>query len=584
MNTILPSLPTRLMPLRMPRICVAVGGTNAAELLDKAESVARDNPFIEFRLDYLKDVGAALPRIKSFLGSHTYVTAIATCRRAANGGRFKGSVTSQIEFLSKAGAAGCHLVDIELQSASGLKPAEVGKIRTHAGLILSFHDFKHTRKLDDTFAQMKEIPADIYKVVTTATNLYDNVVMMRFLEQASQGHKMVGLCMGEQGLISRVLSLRAGSLFTFGSYSPGEETAPGQLTAKALRDAYRIEKVDAATRVYGVAGDPVEHSMSPQMMNAAFRRENLNSVYLALHAKSLQDLVKCAHDIPIHGMSVTMPYKQEIIQHLDNCETLCQKVGACNTVIRSQEGKLYGFNTDVAGVVRPLEQRIHLAGASVLVLGAGGAARAAVFGLRERGANVSILNRTPQTAQKLARESGAKTVRRDDLKKMFFDAIVNATPVGMANGKSLLEEKEMNGRIAFDLVYNPVETKFLQIARSKGMAVVSGLEMFVHQGARQFEIWTGKPAPAAEMQHVVLTELQAKMPASGPVPPKQSAASTAVATVEKTTLATKTAAPMKAAPAKAAVATKAVAAAKTAPARSSKTAAKSPARKAAKKK
>ena len=512
MNTILPSLPTRLMPLRMPRICVAVAGANAAELLEKAEAVARDNPFIEFRLDYLKDVPSAFPKIKSFLGSHTYVTAIGTCRRAVNGGKYKGSVASQLEMLVKAGAAGCHLVDVELQSANGMKPADFGKIRQHAGLILSYHDFKHTRKLEDTFADMKEIPADIYKVVTTATNLYDNVVMMRFLEQASQHHKMVGLCMGEQGLISRVLSLRAGSLFTFGSYSPGEETAPGQVTAKALRDGYRIEKVDAATRLYGVAGDPIEHSLSPQMMNAAFRRENLNSVYLALHAKSLADLVKCVRDIPIFGLSVTMPYKQDIIEHLDNCEPLCQKVGACNTVIRSQDGKLYGFNTDVAGVVRPLEQRIPLAEAKVLVLGAGGAARAAVFGVRERGANVFILNRTPQTAQKLARESGSKSIKRDDLKKMTFDVIINATPVGMSNGKSPLDEKEMNAKIAFDLVYNPLETKFLQMAKAKGMAVISGLEMFVNQGARQFEIWTGKPAPAAEMQHVVLTELQSRAP------------------------------------------------------------------------
>jgi 3-dehydroquinate dehydratase / shikimate dehydrogenase len=345
-------------------------------------------------------------------------------------------------------------------------------------------------------------------VVTTATNLYDNVIMMRFLEQASHDNKVVGVCMGEQGIISRVLSLRAGSVFTFGALSPGEETAPGQVTAKQLRDGYRIEYVDAATRVYGVAGDPIEHSLSPQMMNAAFRRENLNSVYLALHAKTLEDLVKCARDIPIHGLSITMPYKQDMLKHLDNCEPLCQKVGACNTVIRSQEGKLYGFNTDVAGVTRPLEARMHLANAKVLVLGAGGAARAAVFGLRERGANVFILNRTPQTAQKLARESGSKTVRREELKKQTFDVIINATSVGMANGKTILEESEMNARVSFDLVYNPVETKFLQIARAKGLAVISGLEMFVQQGARQFEIWTGKPAPLAEMQQVVLAELQ----------------------------------------------------------------------------
>ena len=508
------------MPLRMPRICVAVAGSNPSELLEKAEAVARDNPFVEFRLDYLPSPALALPKIKSFLGSHSYVTAIGTCRRAVNGGKFKGSVAAEIDLLAKAGAAGCHFVDIELQSASSMKEADFNKLKAHAGLILSFHDFKATKKVNETFQEMLEFPADIYKVVTTATNLYDNVVMMRFLEEASRGHKVVGVCMGEQGLISRVLGVRAGSMFSFGAFSPGEETAPGQITAKQLRDAYRIENVDIATRVYGVAGDPVEHSMSPAMMNAAFRRENLNSVFLALHAKSVTDLIKCAREIPIHGMSVTMPYKQSIIEELDNCEPLCQKVGACNTVIRSQDGKLYGFNTDVAGVVRPLEQRLPLANAKVLVLGAGGAGRAAVFGLREKGANVFLYNRTPQTAQKLARESGAKTVKREELKKQTFDVIINATSVGMGNGtKSVIEEGEMNARLAFDLVYNPVETKFLQIARAKGMAVISGVEMFVHQGARQFEIWTGKPAPAAEMQHVVMNELQSRT-----VAPKQAVA------------------------------------------------------------
>jgi len=511
MSSVTTNIPSRLMPLRMPRICVAVAGSNPAELLEKAEAVARDNPFIEFRLDYLKQPALALPRIKSFLGSHSYVTAIGTCRRFVAGGKFKGSIAAEIDMLVKAGQAGCHFVDLELQTAQAMKVPDFNKIRAHAGLILSYHDFKATKKLKETFEAMREYPADMFKVVGTATNLYDNVLMMKFLEEQSHHHKMVGVCMGEQGLISRVLSLRAGSLFTFGSLSSGEETAPGQVTVRALRDAYRVENVDAATRVYGVAGDPIEHSLSPQMLNAAFRRENLNSVYLALHAKSLDDLMKCVRDVPMHGLSITMPYKQDIIERLDNCEPLCQKVGACNTVIRSADGKLYGFNTDVAGVTRPLEARLHLQGAKILVLGAGGAGRAAVFGLRERGAEVFILNRTPQTAQKLARESGSKSIRRDDLKKLAFDVIINATSVGMGgNGKSPIEEKEMNAKLAFDLVYNPIETKFLQIARAKGLAVISGLEMFVHQGARQFEIWTGKPAPLADMQHVVLAELQSR--------------------------------------------------------------------------
>jgi 3-dehydroquinate dehydratase/shikimate dehydrogenase len=205
-----------------------------------------------------------------------------------------------------------------------------------------------------------------------------------------------------------------------------------------------------------------------------------------------------------------MPLKQEIMAHLERTDPLSARIGACNTVLRAQDGKLYGFNTDVAGITGPLEKRMPLAGAKVLVLGAGGAARAAVFGLREKGANVFILNRTAETAQKLARQSGSKTIRKEALAKTSFDAIINATPVGMAGNKTapLLEARDLNTRLVFDLVYNPLETPLLHLARQLSIPIITGVEMFVHQGARQFEIWTGKPAPEEEMFRVVLHALR----------------------------------------------------------------------------
>ena len=496
------------MPLRLPRICVAVMGASGAEMCDKAEALVRDNPFIEFRLDYVKTPSSAFPALKKFLGYHPEAVTIATCRRAANGGRFKGSVASQVDVLHKAAATGCHLVDIELESATALKSGELAKMRTRAGVILSFHDFRATRKVEETFAKMTAHPADFYKLVTTATSLHDNVVMMKFLEKASHEHSVIGLCMGEQGTISRVLGLRAGSIFTFAAASVGEETGPGQITAKTLRDVFRIEQVDAATKVYGVAGDPVSHSLSPAMMNTAFRRENVNAVYLALHAKTVDDLIACVREIPIQGMSVTMPYKEEIIEHLDNSDPVTQKVGACNTVVRGADGRLFGFNTDVSGVVRPLEQRLSLQTAKVVVLGAGGAARAAVFGLKARGAEVYILNRTPAAAQKLARQAKARTIKRTDLKKIKPDVLINATSVGFGDAKvSPLHEDEIEARFVMDMVYQG-ETRFLKFAKARGANIIPGYEMFVQQGARQFEIWTGKPAPEPDMLNEVLSAIE----------------------------------------------------------------------------
>ena len=503
-------------------MCVAVIGATPEEMIDKAENLIRDNPFLEFRLDYLANPAAALPKVKRLLETRPDAVIIGTCRRAANGGKFKGSASAQLEVLTKAAAAGCQLLDVELETAESVKAAELQKLRSVASLILSYHDFKATKKIEDVFARMAKIQVDYYKLVTTATSLYDNVQMMKFLEKHGHDYWLVGLCMGEQGIISRVLSVRAGSVFTFAAASAAEATAPGQVTYRDLRSTFRIDHVDAATQVYGVAGDPVAHSLSPAMMNLAFRRENVNGVYLALHTKKAEDLLACIRDIPIRGVSITMPLKQEMVEHLENTDDLVKKIGAVNTIVRAADGKLYGFNTDVAGIVGPISDRMTINGAKVLVLGAGGAARAAVFGLAARGADVSILNRTVPTAQKLAREAHAKIVKRQDLKKLDFDIIINATPVGMANPKvSPLEADEIRARLVFDMVYNPVQTKLLQMARAKGIATIPGYEMFVQQGARQFEIWSGKPAPIEEMRGVVMKALGEVSPAEHtPLPPR----------------------------------------------------------------
>jgi len=509
MNFVAPFSP-RLFPMRLPRVCVAVIGSEPNEMAEKAEALVRDNSLLEFRLDYLSKPGLAIPRIKRFLESHPGTVVIATCRRLINGGKFRGSIPSQLDVLNKAVGAGCQLVDVEFQTAVKCKPEQLQKLRARAGLILSFHDFRATKKLDETLEKMLAYPADFYKVVSTATTLADNVTLIKFLAREGDRHSMVSMCMGEQGIISRVLGVRAGSVFTFASASAGEETAPGQIAAQELRNVYRIEQVDVATRVYAVVGDPITHSLSPTIMNAAFRRENVNAVYLALHAKTLKDLLTCVREIPIHGISVTMPYKEAILTHLDNSDSHSTKIGACNTVVRAQDGKLYGFNTDTAGIVRPVERRLNtLEGARILVIGAGGAARAAVFGLKERGSEVYILNRSAAPAKKLAHQARARIIKRQDLKKLAFDVIINATPVGMGNMRETpLQDKEINARYVFDMIYDPPETRLLKLARERGAQIIPGIEMFVHQAARQFEIWTGKPAPWDEMLRVVLLALQ----------------------------------------------------------------------------
>jgi 3-dehydroquinate dehydratase/shikimate dehydrogenase len=528
MRVNVPSVAPQFLRSRIGKVCVAIIGSTATEMLEKASAVVKETPFLEFRLDYLEKPLLALPKLKHFFADNTAATGIATCRRTVNGGKFAGKVVDEIEVLSKAAAAGFHIVDVELESAEAMKKGEIQKLReTGVALIVSHHDFNGTKDLDGIFKRIAPFEPDFIKIVPTAKSLVDNVTLMRFIERMEDHSNIIGICMGDAGIISRVLGVRAGSAFTFAAASIGEETGPGQIAARTLIETYRIDQVDAATKVYGVAGNPIRSSLSPIMMNTAFRRETVNAVYLALQAAKLSDLLKLVNEIPIQGLSITMPLKQEIMGHLEKTDPLSAKIGACNTVLRAQDGKLYGFNTDVAGITGPLEKRLSLRGAKILVLGAGGAARAAVFGLRDKGAEVFILNRTAETAQKLARQSGSKTIKKDAVSKTTFDAIVNATPIGMAGIKApqLLEAKDLNTKLVFDLVYNPLETPLLRMARQKGIPIITGIEMFVQQGARQFEIFTGKPAPEEEMLRVVIHALRqqaesapAEAPESKPTP------------------------------------------------------------------
>ena len=500
---------------RMSRVCVAITGDTADEMLTRADAVVRENPFLEFRLDYLEKPQHAISQLRDFLYERSEVTAVATCRRTTGGGRFRATAVAQLEVLKEAANAGFHLVDLEIETAEAISKTEFDALRTAlaekgTGIILSSHDFDATGDLDKTFDRLQRFQPDFIKIVSTAKQLSDNVTMMRFLERRSDGANLIGICMGDQGLVSRVLGVRAGSIFTFASAIEGEETGSGQIAARTLLETYRIEQVEPSTKVYGVIGNPIRHSLSPLMQNTAFRRETVNGVFLALETKKLSDLLNLVRELPVAGFAVTMPFKQDILVHLEKTDPLSAKIGACNTVVRSQDGRLFGFNTDVGGITRPIERRLPIRGAKILVLGAGGAARAAVFGLVDKGAEVFILNRTIETAQKLARQAKAKTIRRDQVAKTHFDVIVNTTPAGMTGQKltSILEPDELNARIVFDTVYHPIDTPLIRAAREKGIAVISGVEMFVQQGARQFEIWTGKPAPEDEMMRVVLHALK----------------------------------------------------------------------------
>jgi 3-dehydroquinate dehydratase/shikimate dehydrogenase len=328
---------------------------------------------------------------------------------------------------------------------------------------------------------------------------------------------VIAIPMGDAGEAARILALREGSALAYASVA--QAVAPGQLTLDAMQQVYRLNRrfggsasgMTRRTRVYGVIGDPIGHSLSPLMHNAAFAARDVNAVYLPFRVQRLDDFIEAVGGFGVSGFSVTLPHKQGILKYLDGCDSLAAEIGAVNTVQVRGRRRLYGYNTDYAGVLRAIERHVPLAKSRVLLLGAGGAARATAFALAKNGAAVVICSRRGAKALALARAAGGEAIDRVALRKKRFDAIVNCTPVGMYPGRgSPLDAAELNARVVMDLIYRPRKTELLKRAERRGIATISGVEMFLEQGAAQWEIWTGGRAPRAVMRREVTSALAAE--------------------------------------------------------------------------
>jgi 3-dehydroquinate dehydratase/shikimate dehydrogenase len=352
---------------------------------------------------------------------------------------------------------------------------------------------------------MRRLRADAYKVATQARSLRE---AMRVTDLARRRQDVVAVPMGDVGLPMRILALRAGSALAYASVETS--TAPGQVSLADMKALYRADAIDAQTQVFGVIGEPIGHSLSPVMQNAALRVRKFNGVFLPFRVADLRDFLGAIAPLGIRGFSVTLPHKARILRYLDDCDPLAAEIGAVNTVLVRGAGELYGYNTDYTGVLRAIQKRMNLRGARVLLFGAGGAARAAAFALASEGASIVVCGRREARARELARAVRGETIPRRALRSARFDAIVNATPVGMYPhpDASPLLPTELNCRVVFDLIYRPRNTQLLQLAAQRGIETISGLEMFLAQGAAQFEIFTGLRPPVAAMRHAVEAVLQ----------------------------------------------------------------------------
>lgn len=476
-------------------ICVSLMQDDEPGLLRAtAQAAAAGADLVEWRLDGLRTTPTWTAALNGL-----QCPVIATCRRPADGGHFVGDEATRLSWLRAAAAAGAAWVDIEADALAALGP--LPRART----LVSWHDFEGTpQDLPARHRDLLRLGAHAVKLVTTARQPADNARVLALCGQA--GPPTVAFCMGEVGQPSRVLAGRFGAPWTYAAPDIGPTVAPGQLRLGDLRTTYRYDAIGPQTRLFGLIGDPVAHSIGPQVHNAAFAALDLDCRYLPFRmpAGDLGELLGLADALSIDGFSVTVPHKERALA-LCTPDEAAASVGACNTLVRHPEG-WRGHNTDLPAALQTIRcawQAAHggdgdLGGRRALLLGAGGVARAVAFGLAAAGVQITVCGRDAARRAALARAVGGLDLPWAARHDSPCDLLVNCTPVGMhPRGDATPFEAEAlrPQTLVFDTVYRPRHTALLRAAAARGCPTASGLDMFVAQAEAQLTLFTGHATP-----------------------------------------------------------------------------------------
>jgi 3-dehydroquinate dehydratase / shikimate dehydrogenase len=470
--------------MRTALVVETVTGPRMADLR-RARDCARGD-LVELRLDLVADLDVA----GALQGRKRPV--IVTCRPAWEGGGFTGSEDERMRVLGEAIQLGADYVDLEWRADRRQLPH--GE-RTH--IVLSHHDFDGIpADLPDRVRAMRAEQPRIVKIAAAAARLSDCLTLRDVMTGASPH---VAIAMGAAGHITRLCPWLFGSCWTYGGAA-----APGQMAACELIDRYRVRQTTPATKIYALAGAPLGHSASPAMHNSAFAALGLDAVYVPLESADPAEFRRVADAIGVVGASVTAPLKQTLRGDDVASDEMVERIGALNTLKRGDRG-WQGRNFDVAGFLAPLDRRSsRLRGARAVVLGAGGAARAAVWALKTHGARVEVAARRQDEAARLAQEFRVGVSSWPPAPG--WDVLINATPAGTWPNvdDSPLDRGSLQGGLVYDLVYNPLETQLVTQARAAGIETIGGMEMLVAQACRQLEWWTGQDAPTAAVERGAL--------------------------------------------------------------------------------
>jgi 3-dehydroquinate dehydratase/shikimate dehydrogenase len=485
-------------------ICVSIGrGRHRHVIAEQRDLVAQGAKLVELRLDYVNGE----VNIKRLLADRP-CPVIISCRRNQDGGKWSRSEQQRLVVLRTAIAEGADYVDLEDDVATSIPRFGATK------RIISLHDFRKTpQDLEQIHARLCKLDADVVKICTMANRPGDNLRMLRLVRNSSV--PTVGLCMGDIGIASRILAGKFGAPFTYATFHHERVLAPGQLSFEQMTKVYGYDHINAQTEVYGVIADPVGHSLSPLIHNAAFQQLGLNKVYLPIRVprEDLASFMDEAAEWGIKGLSVTIPHKEAVLAKLSKVDDAVQGIGAANTVIFEGDQRL-GYNTDYHAALASLEgamsgsggHRSPLKGKTAMVLGAGGVGRAVAYGLAHRGANVFLTDGDSQRATQLAGHLKCRAIDWSLRHSVAVDVLVNCTPIGMhPNVDDTPYDKHhlRSAIIVFDAVYNPENTLLVKDARARDCTVVTGVDMFVRQACMQFQLFTGLEGPAELMREVI---------------------------------------------------------------------------------
>ena len=491
-------------------ICVSLMPKTMDLALDGLARAAREGVWAELRLDAMD--GFDLDRLLA----RPPCPVIVTYRRRRDGGLYDGPEAPRLEVLRRAACLAIQYVDVEGDALPDAGDVPLTKV------LASYHNLKRTPEdLAAIHSRLVATGAAAVKVAVMANHILDTAAVLRVLRAARV--PTIALSMGPRGVLTRILAPKFGALVTFAAEEIGREAGPGQVSLGQMVQRYRAHRIGPATRVFGVIADPVGHSLSPAIHNAAFAEVGLDAVYLPLWVEGdPAAFIRAMREFEFDGYSVTIPHKQAVMAALDEIEPLARRIGAVNTIQRRPDGSLFGTNTDWTAGLAAIEAVVGagwLTGKRALLIGAGGVGRAMAFALRHRGAAITLTDVDAARAESLARDVGAAILPISRIQRggsgepprADWDILLNGTPIGMhpkTDASPVPREMLRPGLVVYDAVYNPIETRLLKEAREAGCRTIAGIDHFVRQAVEQFELWTGRPAPVETMRRVVIEALR----------------------------------------------------------------------------